>query len=332
MYSTISLVLLTAAPAVQAWGSLGHDTIAYIAQIYVNSDTEQWAQAILNDTTDSYLANCATWADTYRYTAEGSFSAPFHFIDAEDNPPKSCNVNYTRDCGAAGCSVSAIANYTQRVMEPSKLDDTQVNYALRWIIHFLGDITQPLHDEALELGGNDIDVTFDGTSTNLHHIWDTNMPEKLRGGYSLTDAQAWAQNLSAEIDSGVYKKQANSWLDGIKLDDPIDTAMLWATDANAYVCSTVLPNGQSAVETGDLDGDYYKSAIPVVELQIAKAGYRLATWLDLIAATQTNDTKRFSRRVLKAQPDLTGMDLLPESVPLSKSKLVRAAVGFGCKH
>lgn len=43
--------------------------------------------------------------------------------------------------------------------------------ALKWIIHFLGDIHQPLHDEALEVGGNGIDVTYDGESTNLHHIW-----------------------------------------------------------------------------------------------------------------------------------------------------------------
>lgn len=64
---------------------------------------------------------------------------------------------------------SAIANYTQRVVSTT-LSNTEVNYALRFLVHFVGDIHQPLHDEALEIGGNDIDVTFAGALTNLHHI------------------------------------------------------------------------------------------------------------------------------------------------------------------
>lgn len=56
--------------------------------------------------------------------------------------------------------------------------------------------------------------------------------------------------------------------------------MVWATDSNAFVCSTVLPNGVSAVEAGDLSTNgYYAAAIPVVQLQIAKAGYRLVLLL-----------------------------------------------------
>lgn len=169
MKSTAVLALTYASGAL-AWGTLGHQTVAYIASNFVQSSTKQWAQAILGDTSADYLANVATWADSYRYTAAGKYSAPYHFIDAEDNPPKSCSVDYNRDCGAAGCSVSAIANYTQRV-QSSSLSATQVNYALRFLVHFLGDITQPLHDEAVEVGGNDVDVTYAGNDNNLHHIW-----------------------------------------------------------------------------------------------------------------------------------------------------------------
>lgn len=61
---------------------------------------------------------------------------------------------------------------TARVQE-SSLSKTQKDDALRFIIHFVGDIHQPLHDEALKVGGNDIDVTWDGDSNNLHHIWGT---------------------------------------------------------------------------------------------------------------------------------------------------------------
>ncbi|KAJ7791333.1 phospholipase C/P1 nuclease domain-containing protein, partial [Mycena leptocephala] len=86
-------------------------TVAYVAQNYLTPTAAAWAKTVLNDTSTSYLANIASWADTY----PGAWSVtPLHFIDAEDNPPTSCSVDYTRDCGASGCSISAIANYTQR--------------------------------------------------------------------------------------------------------------------------------------------------------------------------------------------------------------------------
>lgn len=106
-----AFLLVSLASTAAAWGTLGHYTVALIAQNYISSDTVTYCQNILDDTSDTYLANVATWADDYRYTSEGSYSAPYHFIDAEDNPPSSCNVDYNRDCGSTGCSISALANY-----------------------------------------------------------------------------------------------------------------------------------------------------------------------------------------------------------------------------
>jgi hypothetical protein len=63
--------------------------------------------------------------------------------------------------------------------------------------------------------------------------------------------------------------------------------MVWATDANSYVCTTVIPDGVDATENVDLSGDYYTSVLPTVKLQFAKAGYRLAAWLNLIATGST---------------------------------------------
>ena len=327
--STVVLALASA-QSIHAWGNLGHETVAFIAENLITANGEAWAQSILNSTTSGYLASVATWADTYRYTAEGKFSAAYHFIDAEDNPPQSCNIDYERDCGASGCVVSAIANYTRRVQQPSVLSAQQVNYALRWLIHFLGDITQPLHDENLALGGNNIDVTFDSTSTNLHHVWDTNMPEKFVGGYSLADAKTWAANLTAEIKTGKYKKQAASWFGSASISDPVSAALTWATDGNSYVCSVVLPEGETAVESTDLGDAYYQGAIDTIELQIAKGGYRLAHWLDQIAAAQKVSSGRRSRR--DDLSNLDGADFLPLPRELSKAKLARQAVGWGCDH
>lgn len=141
-------------------------------------------------------------------------------------------------------------------------------------MHFLGDITQPLHDEAYEVGGNDVDVTFNGTATNLHHSWDTNIPEGYRGGYQLADALSWATDIVAEIDNGQYASAKSAWVSGMDVTDPVGSAMRWAQDANAYVCSVVMPNGADTLQQGDLYPDYYNSVLSTVELQIAKGGYR----------------------------------------------------------
>ena len=113
----MSLRLLTAAalasalPTALAWGAMGHETVAYVASDFVAAGTKTYFQALLGDTSADYLATVAAWADSYRYTKAGAFSAPFHFIDALDSPPSSCGVDLARDCGPKGCVVSAIANY-----------------------------------------------------------------------------------------------------------------------------------------------------------------------------------------------------------------------------
>ncbi|KAM0199249.1 hypothetical protein ACHAQI_012154 [Fusarium lateritium] len=329
MYKSL-IVAFGAVRAVHGWGVLGHATVAYVAQNFVDDDVASWAQGILGDTSDSYLAKVASWADTYRATAAGKWSAPLHFIDAEDSPPTSCNVDYDRDCGSNGCSISAIANYTQRVGD-SRLSKANKAEALKFLVHFLGDVTQPLHDEAYEVGGNDIKVTFNGyTGDNLHADWDTYMPEKLIGGHALTDAQSWANTLVSDIVSGSYKSKAASWIAKSDVTDPISSATAWASDANAYVCTVVMPKGAAALQKGDLYPTYYNSAIPTIELQIAKGGYRLAHWLNSIYSAKVAKRSENKLDARKPLPDLMGRDLLPAARPLSRAKLAREAMGGSC--
>ena len=81
-------------------------------------------------------------------------------------------------------------------------------------------------------------MTFDGySSDNLHADWDTYMPEKLIGGDTLADAQGWATTLIADIETGAYASEAASWIAGDDINDAVTSAMGWATDANALVCT-----------------------------------------------------------------------------------------------
>ncbi|KAL9105047.1 MAG: hypothetical protein Q9163_000060 [Psora crenata] len=272
----ISLLLSTGA---SAWGTLGHATVAEIANNYLTLDARSWVSSILGS--DVSMPSVASWADNFRYTTAGRFSAPYHFIDAEDGPPSSCSVELSRDCGSGGCIVSAIANYTQRVRDGRLSADNQ-KQALQFLIHFLGDITQPLHVEAEEVGGNNIKVTWDGKDTNLHSCWDTQMVEKAAGGENSTAIlESFSQTLIARIDSGSYSSKKDSWVSCADIDTASGCALAWAQDANAFNCQYVLENNESGDE---LDGDYYTGAEPIIELQLAKAGYRLGAWLNALAA------------------------------------------------
>ncbi|KAJ5576284.1 hypothetical protein N7535_003210 [Penicillium sp. DV-2018c] len=324
----VALVALSAAHGANAWGKLGHATVAYVAQKYLTPEAASWAKEVLSDTSSSYLANIASWADEFRLTDEGSC----------------CNVDYERDCSAEGCSISAIANYTQRVGD-TKLAAADTLEALKFVVHFIGDLVQPLHDEAYELGGNGINTTFQGYHDNLHSDWDDYMPDLLVGGNSLEDAQGWADSLVKEIDSGNYKAQAASWIKGDDVDDVITTATRWAADANALVCTVVMPDGPEAFAKSDLYPEYYESAIGTIEMQVAKGGYRLGNWINMIykekiagpekpggcKAPGKGEGKEHPKppHSKPPRPDHGG-DILPHPRLPTRANLARAALGGSC--
>jgi S1/P1 Nuclease len=285
-YTLAAMALGAALPSVVAWGGEGHEAIAYVASNFISATTKSKTQKLLNDSSADWLANVATWADSYRYTSAGRWSEPLHFIDAQDSPPQNCSVDFNRDCGSDGCSISAMVNYTKRVTDES-LSAADQNEALKFLVHFVGDIHQPLHDEKLEVGGNDIDVSFGSDKTNLHAVWDTNMIEKQNGAATLPNAKALATKLTTYIKTGNYTTASKGWTKGMNVDDAQGSSMIWAQDANTFVCSTVMPNGVSSVENKDLSGAYYQGAIPVIDELLARAGYRLAAWLNLIFTGST---------------------------------------------
>ena len=270
-------LFLVAAPTCIAWGPLGHSTVAYVAQHYVSPETAGFVQGILGTAPD-YMANVSSWPDEYRRTPEGEWSTQLHWIDANDAPPESCEVEFQRDCPPEGCIVSAIVNNTQILID-SASTEAQLLDAIRFVIHFTGDIHQPLHTEALEEGGNGINITWEGETVNLHAIWDRQIPEKVANGAS---AEEWAEELVSLIEGGTY--DASTWAECMSLKDIKGTALAWANDANDYVCTDVLPEGREDVEAEgvDLSEAYFDAHGEVTKELIARAGYRLGKFLNLV--------------------------------------------------
>jgi S1/P1 Nuclease len=124
-------------------------------------------------------------------------------------------------------------------------------------------------------------VLFGRHHTNLHSIWDTDIPVKHEGGKSKDEsdqASGWADRL-VEIGAGP------SWLRCTDISTAEKCAVAWAGEANKYVCSYVLKDDVDGVTGGrDLSTDYYEGAVPIVDELVGKAGFRLAAWIEALAA------------------------------------------------
>lgn len=298
--------LLLGTKSALAWGELCHQTIGFIAMEFLAPKALTFVQTTLGSEFSESLGPAATWADDVRSEKAFAWSAPLHFVDAEDNPPTSCSVSQTRDCGSNDCILAAIANYTTRINTKSLAAD-QIQQALLFLDHFLGDIGQPLHVEAIETGGNDIDAICNGDKTNLHASWDTGIPTTNVNAKHGGTAQQYATDLIAEIKTGSFKSLTSSWLSCTSTTEtvsskrsltedlteflapraseatikPLECPLVWAQEANAFDCSTVFnfKTGQDLCT-----GTYFTAAVPVIDLQIAKQGYRLAAWLNILLA------------------------------------------------
>lgn len=167
---------------------------------------------------------------------------------------------------------------------------------MRFMLHFFGDVHQPLHTENLSRGGNDIDVTFDRQVHNLHSVWDTLILKKIveiagetgafktEGNWDLKNeteaAYAWAEFLYRRYGHDTWIAES---VQHVCVHDAVECALRWAAEANAYVCSYVMRGGLEELQSKDLGEQYFDGAVPIVEEMIVKGGRRLARWLMVIA-------------------------------------------------
>ena len=110
------LFALVVASQVQAWGELGHRTVGYLAALYFSTEAENMFNDLVKPTDTFDISDGAVWADGFGTQHRMPWSKPMHFIDAKDDPPIQCKVNFNRDCDAdKKCVVSAIANLVSRL-------------------------------------------------------------------------------------------------------------------------------------------------------------------------------------------------------------------------
>ncbi|KAJ9642986.1 hypothetical protein H2199_004508 [Coniosporium tulheliwenetii] len=140
--------------------------------------------------------------------------------------------------------------------------------ALMFLLHFIGDIHQPLHTENASRGGNDIDVRFGNSNKSLHAVWDTEIVLKHRG-------------LRRNPSNNEEKEAAAKWANELH-----SAAQARGVVVEGSVMTYVLKNGVEWLEDerNDLALGYYDGAVPVVGELVETAGVRLGVWLNAVAA------------------------------------------------
>jgi hypothetical protein len=242
------------------WGGEGHSLIARIAWVQLTPEVQARVTEILGPNVS--LPSIASWADEVRNRRRET--GPWHYIDIPIDKP---HLDMVRDCPKDDCVIARIAEFRKVLHDPAS-EPVARREALMFLVHFVGDMHQPLHcSDNQDQGGNKVLVTFGSRGGdrpyNLHSLWDSGLLEKmgkedaLFAGYSRESA-----------------KHARNWAKG--------TVEEWAED-NHKIARKVTYGKLPKVPAGapePIDAAYEKKAGPVIRLQIEKAGARLARVLN----------------------------------------------------
>lgn len=254
------------------WSYSPHEWIATIAQKRLSYQATKMIKHYLSEFNGN-LANVSTWADKVRYVSGYTFTRPFHYVNT---PHATCNFQSVRDCNDQKCIVGAIYNYTSIIVKRASHTFNNTLDAIRFLVHFMGDIAQPLHvGWESNKGGNSINIRCFTRKSNLHECWDKYIPE--RRAKEFGGETPFIQYLEKKL-SNEWKDRISMWLKCPRGDYVCPD--LWANESSSYACSHCYAGVKEGDELGD---EYYKRAWPVLEEQIAKFAVRLAAVLNLVA-------------------------------------------------
>ncbi|MFC4764029.1 S1/P1 nuclease [Dyella koreensis] len=254
------LATLVLAPSAHAWGRQGHAIIAELAQRHLSPSAEAEIERLLAPDHTKSLADIASWADELRndpaQQALWDKTRGLHYINFRS---ETCDYTPPRDCPDGLCIVGGLDHYVQVLEDRSQPDEARLQ-ALKFVVHFVGDVHQPLHAGYRDdKGGNAYQVQFNGKGTNLHSVWDSGLL-----GTKGLDWQPYAKELDARGPVSLPPPIA-----------PLDNNYAqWAEDSCAAT-RDIYPDGHK------IEQAYVDKALPVAELRLREAGRRLAEVLNL---------------------------------------------------
>lgn len=229
-----------------AWGTQGHQVIASLALTKLTPAARKEVDRLLAVEPGATLQSISTWADEHRNPASG----PWHYVNF---PRDICSYDAMRDCPAGKCVVGAIEKQVA-ILEFEVSDEKRLT-ALKYLVHFVGDVHQPLHAGYLDdKGGNKYQLQAFMRGSNLHALWDTGL----------------IRNLALDSDA-----LANRLLGSMGATSGQNLSMSIAAEESCKIVG--MPGFYPERKVGM---DYLEKFTPVMEGRVTLAGARLAALLN----------------------------------------------------
>ena len=311
IFACLFLFAVVSLPApARAWGCEGHQVVALLAEKHLNPHALAMAKKILAEgpidpTLNRYckeggadpMADASTWPDDIRSIRPEA--SPWHYIDI---PRGTTLRDVEKFCDPKeGCVTRAITDELA-VLRSSEADPRKRADALRFLIHFVGDLHQPLHAITNnDQGGNCVPVAFfdalpqlrnpqtESYAPNLHGVWDTNILGRVTTGKTVDQVasdldQSFRRNMagwqkgSANIDAWAwesYQLAAKKVYSKLPVRIPVEAPQPITSCADDnHVSTRMLKLNEHLVEP------YQAVAVPIVRKRLAQAGARLALLLN----------------------------------------------------
>lgn len=252
----IPAVLILFTITLVSWGVVGHRAIGKIAENHLSGKAKKAVQELLG--TES-LSIVSTYADEVRSYENFKYTAPWHYV----NLPHGLSFDqFSKQLkGLDKPNIyKALLECTQVLKNPAKTKAEKV-FALKFIVHMVGDLHQPMHTGRSEdSGGNGIKVKLMRRESNLHGLWDSGLIDY--AGMSYTELAQGCDTLSKDE----VKRYGQ------------DDMVQWAYES--YQISQQLY--AEAASNPDFDYNYYPKHADIVKKRLAMAGVRLAALLNTI--------------------------------------------------
>lgn len=262
--SILIAAAMAASPGAAAWGNRGHQVVAAIAERRLTPRTAQAVRELLGGRSLSD-PDLVSWADEVR--VERPFTSSWHYVDI---PLQAGTFDPERDCPREACVVGQVSAARRRLFD-AKASLAQRREALLFLVHFVGDLHQPLHTIGEDHGGNGISVEAHEhglpVTESLHILWDVGVVD------AAMEARG-TMRYAALLDRSLSPAQVRELSQGTPVD--------WTNQAHriAQRLYAGLPASSGWGGARKLSSHYEATQSALVALQLSRAGVRLAGLLN----------------------------------------------------
>ncbi len=246
-----------------AWGKTGHRVVAAIADTELSGLARAHIKQILGQSES--LDEAANWPDEMRADPSPFWqrtASPWHYVTLN-------GISYGH-APPEGDALEALGRFSKTLRDPTS-SLAQKQLALRFIVHLVGDLHQPLHaGKCCDKGGTDVKVSWFGKPTNLHAVWDFEIVDEERLSFT---------ELAAKLERHISDQDVIAWWNS--------SPRVWVGES-AEIRDTLYPpaspRGTRSKDPSvpELSYAYVHKFTPVMELRLAQAGVRLAAYLNAI--------------------------------------------------